>query len=116
MEDPSWLLPATASRADAETSLLQGVQTCGRFLVRKRSDPTRKYAISQLIQSGRGPSLMVRHFAVDMLPSGRLTIGESATFASIEELVAHYQNRPIPGGEKLQGHEKRPRAPLPAVP
>ncbi|KAG8195432.1 hypothetical protein JTE90_013888 [Oedothorax gibbosus] len=70
------------SRVDAERSIEESGHKDGKFLVRERDDSS--YALC-LSHSGR-----IKHYKIDVLPSGEFAIQDGQRFPSIMALVSHY--------------------------
>ncbi|XP_037528394.2 tyrosine-protein kinase SYK [Rhipicephalus sanguineus] len=70
------------SRADAERRLQDAGHLDGRFLVRERDDSSYALCLSH------GGS--VKHYKVDVTPSGEFAIQDGQRFPSIMSLISHY--------------------------
>ncbi|XP_035217979.1 tyrosine-protein kinase SYK-like isoform X2 [Stegodyphus dumicola] len=70
------------SRIEAERSIEESGHKDGKFLVRERDDSS--YALC-LSHSGR-----IKHYKIDVLPSGEFAIQDGQRFPSIMALVSHY--------------------------
>ncbi|XP_042898990.1 tyrosine-protein kinase Shark isoform X2 [Parasteatoda tepidariorum] len=70
------------SRVEAEQAIEDSGHKDGKFLVRERDDSS--YALC-LSHSGR-----IKHYKIDVLPSGEFAIQDGQRFPSIMALVSHY--------------------------